>query len=408
MKFPAAVCVLMLSISGCSSESRSAEPDGSSMSSDAPDSESTSPISESGSEQSSPEPDAEPATSASEPEPSSLADSEEAVSESEVTESSDPNRVMVAEPLIIEVFAASDVDEPVSVAIAESLDLAADLWGLYWPVEYWVMGVDPAAGQALVEDFCARRDARGQWDYDECMRREAGSEPHSLIEYQQIGAQAIAEDRPYGTAGRNGSAEWGIHRFATTLPFGLAGYFGLPGAEDVKTVLHEYWHAVQHSFIDTTDFDERDALMGPVWFVEGSAEFMAQYGTAQLVERDLMPAVPEGEWPFTYEEQMTRKLRLIDQALVGECQDRTLSSIIGYSDPCSWLGYELGAWAIAHLLTETHTDVLLDEFHPMVATVGWEEAFETVFGRTVEELDEEISQFLQLSDREKLAILPQP
>ena len=111
----------------------------------------------------------------------------------------------------------------------------------------------------------------------------------SLIEYHRSGPKRLLTTSRTGplatTADSNGHSPFRHH-----LPFGLAGYFGLPGAEDVKTVLHEYWHAVQHSFIDTTDFDERDALMGPVWFVEGSAEFMAQYGTAQLVEQDLMPA----------------------------------------------------------------------------------------------------------------------
>ena len=106
------------------------------------------------------------------------------------------------------------------------------------------------------------------------MQREAGDEQHSMIEYQQLGAQAFAEGSAFGTAGRNGTADWGIHRFATTLPWGLAGMMGIPGAEDVKTVFHEYWHAVQHSFITALDRDARDDAMGPVWFVEGSAEFM--------------------------------------------------------------------------------------------------------------------------------------
>ena len=80
---------------------------------------------------------------------------------------------MVAEPLIIEVFAASDVDEPVSVAIAESLDLAADLWGLYWPVEYWVMGVDPQPARRWSKILY--RKMRGLWVRR--LRTAAGSEP---------------------------------------------------------------------------------------------------------------------------------------------------------------------------------------------------------------------------------------
>ena len=314
----------------------------------------------------------------------------------------------ISQPLIIEVFAADDVEDSVTQAISESLDLAADMWGLYWPVEYWVMGLDPDAGQALVEQFCSRRDARGEWNYADCMRREAGPEQHSMIEYQQLGAQAVADNDPFGTAGHNGGFEWGIHRFTTTLPWGLAGRFGTPGVEDVKTVLHEYWHAVQHSFIDTLDREKRDSAFGPVWFAEGSAEFMAQYGTAQLAKQGLMPTVPKGDWPFTYEGEMANKLRNIEREFANGCAERNLSSLIEYSDPCGALAYDLGAWAIAHLLSESNIDALLEDFHPIAETVGWEEAFETVFGRSLADLDEEIKQFWELPESKKMALLPQP
>ena len=345
----------------------------------------------------------------SESEPESELEPEPESSSSELEpEPSSSNQVTISQPVIIEVFAAGDVEDSVAQAISESLNLAADMWGLYWPVEYWVMGLDPEEGLALVDQFCSRRDARGEWNYADCMRREAGPEQHSLIEYQQLGAQAVAENRPFGTAGHNGGFDWGIHRFATTLPWGLAGRFGTPGAEDVKTVLHEYWHAVQHSFINTLDHDKRDDLMGPVWFAEGAAEFMAQYGTAQLIDQGLMPKVPKGNWPFSYEGEMANKLRNIEREFVNGCAGRNLSSIIEYSDPCSGVGYELGAWAIAHLLSETNVDALLKDFHPIVESVGWEKAFETVFGRSVADLDEEIKQFWELPESKKMALLPQP
>jgi hypothetical protein len=323
-------------------------------------------------------------------------------------ESHSSGSVIISEPLTVKVFAADDVAKSVSQAVLESLNLAADMWGLYWPVEYWVLGLDPVAGEALVSEFCTRRDSRDEWEYGECMRREAGPEQHSMIEYQQLGAQAVAEDSPFGSAGLNGTPEWGIHRFATTLPWGLAGRFGTPGDEDVKTVLHEYWHAVQHSFITTLDHDKRNKIMGPVWFVEGSAEFMAQYGAAQLADQERMPKVPKGDFPFSYEEQMANKLHDIENEFSNGCAGRNLSSIIEYSDPCSGVGYALGAWAIAHLLSGTDVDALLKNFHPIVENVGWEKAFEAVFGRTVTDLDKEIKRFWELPESEKMAILPRP
>ena len=43
-------------------------------------------------------------------------------------------------------------------SILASLNLAANMWGLYWPVEYWVMGLDPEAGEELVDKFCSGRE----------------------------------------------------------------------------------------------------------------------------------------------------------------------------------------------------------------------------------------------------------
>jgi hypothetical protein len=322
--------------------------------------------------------------------------------------SSEPSVVTIAEPLTVEVFAAADVDESVTTAIEESLALATDMWGMYWPVEYWVLGLDPDAGVALVEDFCSRRDSLGQWDYASCMDREAGSQQHSMIEYQTLGAEAFAAKEPFGTAGRNGTAEWGIHRYASTLPWGLSGNFGIPGAEDVKTVFHEYWHAVQHSFITTLDWDERDAAMGPVWFVEGSAEYMAQYATAQLLAEGTMPSVPAGDWAYDPQEQMRYKLMGIDDALSGECSGRDLVSIVEYSDPCSYLGYDMGAWAIAYLTSLTSQDVLLAVFHPSVEELGFEEAFAQASGMTLKEFSADFMTFAGGSEADRMAILQLP
>jgi hypothetical protein len=316
--------------------------------------------------------------------------------------------VAIEEPLTVEVLAAGDVDESVTTAIEESLALATDMWGVYWPVEYWVMGLDPDAGVALVEDFCSRRDSREQWDYASCMDREAGNEQHSMIEYQTLGAEAFAAKEAFSTAGRNGTREWGLHRFASTLPWGLSGNLGIPGAEDVKTVFHEYWHAVQHSHIASLDREVVDELMGPVWFIEGSAEYMAQHATAQLLAKGMMPSVPAGDWTFDPRDQMRNKLFGIDEALSGQCSGRDLLSIVDYSDPCSYLGYDMGAWAIAYLTSLTSQDVLLEVFHPSVEELGFEEAFAQASGMTLEEFSADFMTFIGGSEADRMEILQLP
>jgi len=61
-------------------------------------------------------------------------------------------------------FFASDLSQAVQDGVTQGLMHAANVWGNYGPLEYWVMGTDNDAGLALIETFCARRDARGDWE----------------------------------------------------------------------------------------------------------------------------------------------------------------------------------------------------------------------------------------------------
>jgi hypothetical protein len=99
---------------------------------------------------------------------------------------------------------------------------------------------------------------------------------------------------------------------------------------------------VQHSHILTLNRDKRGDLMAPVWFVEGSAEYMAQYGLADLRSQGLLPEVPMGDWPFEFGDQMEGKLRIVDSALSGEREGRELTNITECSDSCSYLGCDMG------------------------------------------------------------------
>ena len=322
------------------------------------------------------------------------------------------NVVSIREPLVIEVFVASDVDDSVKEIIEQSLNLAADEWGLNWPVEYWVLGIDEQASVDLVNDFCQRRDSRGDQGYDDCARRQGGSEDHGIMYYHAINAEGAATGRLMGEMGRNGAASWGVHWYASTLPWGLTNLFpdqGMNGEQEVETVFHEYWHAVQASHISTLDWEARRELMGPVWFAEGTAEFMAKFLAEKLRSDGRMPKVLRLDYPLTYESQMSNKLYSIDREMSGECSETTLISIVQYSDRCVGLGYELGAWGIAYLVSKTSDDVLLTDFLPVVEELGFEKAFGQAFGLTPLEFNDEFMDFFMSStEGEKLAMLPRP
>lgn len=112
----------------------------------------------------------------------------------------------------------------------------------------------------------------------------------------------------------------------------------------------------------------------------------------------------KAEHKGAFESQMEGKLFGID-AESGECGSRNLISIETYEDPCSYLGYELGAWAIAYLVDLTGPDVLLEEFHPTVEELGWRGAFESAAGLSLEDFDAGFTGFMEKSNEDRLRIL---
>lgn len=326
-----------------------------------------------------------------------------------VTEAAVPERepepVVPTPELVVTVFTASDLDPSVAQVVEKSLALAVEAWGLFWPTEYWVMGTDPEAGVALVEEFCERRIFYKQWSYEECMAREASEQEYSLLDFQRVGATALANNERMSSASWTGSPEWGIHRFASTIPWGLAGMMGVPGSEDVKTVFHEYWHAVQNSYVDTSIlYKDREELMGPIWFIEGSAEYRASYLAGSLMANGQFPEVPSGEWTWEFVPFMRNKLGYIDDELRGTCQGVTLTQVTTYGTPCSYpIGYEMGSWAIAYLEHRSkNPNILQDVFYPQLQEVGWNQAFETTFGQTVADFDTEFMTFFTSTNRERI------
>lgn len=307
----------------------------------------------------------------------------------------------------IRVFVASDVSDEIALSVEQTLNLARGEWGLKWDLDYWVLGLDEQASVELVGEHCTRRDAAGFQAVSACMQRESARGDNSMFSYYVVAERALAEGQPSGSAARNGFAEWKLHNFVSSYPWGLGKMFGVPGDDDLKTVLHEYWHAVQSEAIS---FDAprflRERLMGPVWFVEGSAEYMAQHTRAKLRANGSLPEVNPGEYPYDFSEQMQYKLWTADESAQGECAGRLLTTLVEYNDPCSFLGYEKGAWAIAYLAHLTDQDVLLKSFHPNVEQMGWQEAFEMAAGMTLPEFEADFETFMTGNDSERLAILP--
>ena len=81
-----------------------------------------------------------------------------------------------AAPISVEVFVASDLDPEISHIVEKMLLLGVAEWGYSLPVEYWIYGVDDDAGVELTEEYCARRDSRGNQNYEDCFASENASD----------------------------------------------------------------------------------------------------------------------------------------------------------------------------------------------------------------------------------------
>ena len=155
--------------------------------------------------------------------------------------------------------------------------------------------------------------------------------------------------------------------------------------------MHEYFHAYQQAHIDTYDYEERAELMvvNP-WWSEGGAEYMAQ----------LLYSKQDGVYSNYLRDRMTWKMQSKNDLFENE-----LISDIPYG-PRGYIAYDLGAWAIAYLISIVGEDVYRLDFYQSLNEFDWEESFINNFNMTSSEFLLDFHGFLELSIQEQLSILP--
>ena len=303
------------------------------------------------------------------------------------------------------IFYAADVPESVRQWLDQALVAATKEWGNYGPLEYWVAGVDRKASEELSEAYCARRAAQGHFPKDGCLKHDHTA--RFLPDMAEKIAAALVEGRPFSSAGLNGHREFGFHLFSSSFPLGFAGELGVPPADDQKVVLHEYFHAVQHAHINTRDRNERDRKLGPVWFNEGSAEFMAQVTVDRLRSsgalRVAAPEHPTARGWGLLRDRMAHTMERVQRALRENPSLRFTEIRYG---PEQILAYDYGTWAHAWLAAEVGERALLDTFYPKLNAMSWEQAFLETYGLGPGEFEAQFSEFLQLPIEQQLEILP--
>ena len=315
-----------------------------------------------------------------------------------------------------EVFCATDLPDLVCPTITSSLIAAMIEWGSYSNVEYWILGSDKDAASKLTDLNCERRDTTESLVYSGtqmpmkyCLEKHGPSGDHGFESYRKLGEDAINQGQPMGSMGLNGERDWGIHYFTSSIPFGLTDHFPfIGGGQEQKGAFHEYFHAVQHSYIQTTDRNKRDELLGLVWFVEGGAEYMAQVKYFDSISSGIIQPVnadgPEKS-PYKFKENMRNKLLGGKDSVKYNCPGSTIKDF-SYQNSCNNAGYDLGAWAIAYLDNKAGENSLIDTFYPNLDDLGWEGAFNLTYGMSSEDFYSDFESFLKLPISEQMKILP--
>ena len=304
-----------------------------------------------------------------------------------------------------ETFFAADLSDEVRNGITNTLLAATEEWGNYGPLEYWVLGTDLEAAKDLAEQYCQRRAERGESEFSECLSETMDPERRHRFEYyRKIGADAVAQEKSGGSMGYNGMREWGIFLYMSSYPMSFDRLFNSSPAGAQKGVFHEYFHGIENAHIESTDTDERSALMGPPWFVEGGAEYMAHITVRKLWASGKL-AILEGSDLGSLEEEFEKKMTRSKKAIEEHCPGLTLKDLT-YDNECTGAAYGLGAWANAYLLNKVVQTALLDSFYPSLNELGWEGSFQKTFGMTSDEFYAEFNLFLEQPLADQLAILP--
>lgn len=302
-----------------------------------------------------------------------------------------------------DVFVAADLSDAVKNGIVTGLAKAAEVWGNYGPLEYWVLGTEVDAANDLSELYCERRSQRGDLYKSNCLVHNQQSD-HGFESYRKVGYDAITSGQASSSMGRNGARDWGIHRFTSSYPFGFDSVLGATPKGEMITVYHEYFHAVQHAFVFSLDFDERDELMGPTWFVEGAAVYMAElFVRKMLASGDLV--MTDNNDLDTFKVSFEFKMDSGKQSIDNDCPGTSFKDIT-YELGCSYAAYDLGAWAIAYLSDlVADENALLNRFYPKLNELGWEGAFQASFGISSSQFYADFDGFLSKDIEEQTLIL---
>ena len=275
-----------------------------------------------------------------------------------------------------EFYFAEDVSKQQIDLTKKYYKIAAEHWGNYGPLEFWLVGNNEDAARKLDKEYCALRTQKSpSMPAEHCMNRG-----HNFITYAKEGNAGL-------NLRRNEYEEWS--GFIITM----TSKYPSPAEDDYKPVLfHEYFHVYQQAHIHTRDESEREKLAKKnPWWLEGGAEYMGQF----------LYSKQEGVRDGYLKEVMQWKLNSIKDLKKDQRIDQ-----IPYG-PDARIAYDLGSWFIAFLVNESSEESYRVDFFNDLNDEGFEGSFMKHFGASSTDLLTEFhSDFLNLPISKKMEIIP--
>jgi hypothetical protein len=327
--------------------------------------------------------------------------------------------------------------------------LAVEEWGIYSPVEYWVLGRDISSAIDLAKIYCERRIERGEYFKDD-LENVADTEVMNICLVEMMYPETIPLNLDYSISNLNKiffeedlsnfngdgtgrlerfrkvilprteavaspKRDWGICLLKQSFPYQYENnQWGYSKEDITPTIFHEYFHAVNYARVTSEEYVRNVYVFregtsgslenpdhGPPFFKEGSAMYISEYTLRKLINEGKYQK--SAGWNFSLRDLMRGKMENL-QEKISNCPNFNHKELF-YTSLCD--AYTFGMWGVAYLLDKiADQDAYQNVLFPLLDQLGWEAAFQATFGINTQQFNQEFLEFLELPIEQQLEIIP--
>jgi hypothetical protein len=348
-----------------------------------------------------------------------------------------------------ELFFSNDIPLASQEKFRNDLMLAVEEWGIYSPVEYWVLGRDISSAIDLAKIYCQRRIERGEYFKDE-LENVAETEVMNICLVEMMYPETIPLNLDYSISNLNkiffeedlsnfngdgtgrlerfrkvilprteavasSKRDWGICLIKQSFPYQYENnQWGYSKEDITPTIFHEYFHAVNYARVTSEEYVRNVYVFregtsgslenpdhGPPFFKEGSAMYISEYTLRKLINEGKYQK--SAGWNFSLRDLMRGKMENLQEKM-SNCPNFNHKELF-YTSLCD--AYTFGMWGVAYLLDKiADQDAYQNVLFPLLDQLGWEAAFQATFGINTQQFNQEFLEFLELPIEQQLEIIP--